>query len=397
MGAGASTRRAERDRTGPPKTLVSKLDGGTRAFDLMKLMDQDKVEAARESKRRAVLEELERAQASAMVQLTTRHVAEVDELVARHKVRVDALYEEVSGLITPAEMHLAGPAYHANERAQKLLWRSQRNPASSDRTPPPPRSAVTGRLPQSRQQLKLAELGLIIASLPPGRAAGMQSGLRALSALDAVHAKELEELEVKQRQEIAAAQMHARYERTAALYKVDYVAMIEREDSEESMKDSEEDVDDELARLTDEISREGTAISDVDQEGRPFCEMNRAWSEIEDANLSKWGQSASPPAQRGTSMISTRSCRPAGCCWGTANAEDNQVESLVVRSMAVEGVRTYLEPELPDGVTWGDMETFLMEENDAPDVEAATADATKYTQYLCARMLDKQLALQDVA
>ena len=64
--------------------------------------------------------------------------------------------------------------------------------------------------------------------------------------------------------------------------------------------------------------------------------------------------------------------------------------------MAVEGVRTYLEPELPDEMTWGDVETFLMEENDAPDIEAATTDATKYTQHLCARMLDKQLALQDV-
>jgi hypothetical protein len=394
MGAAASTRRAE--RKGPQKTLVSKLDGGTRAFDLMKLMDQDTVEAARESKRRAVLEQLEQAQDSAMVQLTTRHVAEVDELVVRHKARVDALYEEVSGLVTPAEMHLAGPAYHANERAQKLLWRSKRNLRSSDRTPPPPLSAVIGRLPQSRQQLRLAELGLLIASLPPGRAAGMQSGLRALSALDAVHQTELEELEAKQQHEIAAAQMHARYERTAALYKIDYVAMVEREDSEENENESKEDMVDELARLTDEISCEGTAISEVDQRGRSFCEMNRAWTEIRDANLRKWMRSASPPAQRGSSILSMRSCQP-GCCRGTANAEDNQVESLVVRSMAVEGVRAYLEPELPDEVTWGDVETFLMEDDDAPDVEAATADTTEYAQRLCTKMLDKQLALQDAA
>jgi hypothetical protein len=65
--------------------------------------------------------------------------------------------------------------------------------------------------------------------------------------------------------------------------------------------------------------------------------------------------------------------------------------------MTVEGVRAYLEPELPDEVTWGDVETFLMEDNDAPDVEAATADATEYAQRLCARMLDKQLGLQDAA
>ena len=243
MGAAASTRR---ERKGPPKTLVSKLDGETRAFDIMKLMDQDTVEAARDSKRRTVLDELERVQASAMVQLTTRHVAEVDELVARHKVRVCALYEEVSGLVTPTEMYLAGSARHANARAQKLLWRSQRHGSPSGRMPSPPPSAVNGWLPQSRQQLRLAELGLLIASLPPGHAAGMQAGLQTLSALDAVHQTELEELEVTQQQEIAGAQMHARYERAAALYKFEYVAQGDDEAGEDDKDNQEEDVDDEV-------------------------------------------------------------------------------------------------------------------------------------------------------
>ena len=435
MGTAASTRR---ERKGPPKTLVSKLDGETRAFDIMKLMDQDTIEADRESKRRAVLDELEQVQASAMVQLTTRHVAEVDELVALHKARVDALYEQVSGLVTPTEMYLAGPAHHANARAQMLLWRSQRHASPIGRMPSPPPSAVNGRLPQSRQQLRLAELGLLIASLPPGRAAGMQAGLRTLSALDAVHQTELEELEVTQQQEIAAAQIHARYERAAALYKIEYIAQGDDEAGDDDKNDQEEDVDDEvcvcvcvcvcararacvracvrrtlrshsfthakltspcdeqLARLTDEIYREGTAISDVDQEGRSFSDMNRTWSEIKDAKLSQWRRSASPPAQRGASSSFMRGCRPS-CCAGGANADENQVETLVLRSMAVENIRPYLEPELPEEVKWTDVENFLMEENEAPDVEAVTADPNEYAQHLCfVRMPEKQLALQDV-
>lgn len=390
MGAGASMRE---ERKGPPKTLISKLDGETRAFDLMKLMDEDTVEAAWESKQRLVLDELERAQANAMVQLTTRHVAEVDALVALHKAQIDALYKEVPGLVTPGAMQFAGPAHHAHAKAQKLLWRSRHHPAPGRVTRSPPPSAVSGRLPQSRQQLRLAEMGTVITSLAPGRAAGMQSGLRTLAALDAVHQNELEELEATQQQEIAAAQMHGRYERTAALYKMDCLSVG---NSEEDKSDAEEDVDDELVRLADEICLEGTAISDVDQGGRAFCEMNRGWSEIEDATLTKWKRSTSPLARRGRSPSPMRCCRPGRCRAG-ANGEDSFVESLVVRAMAVEDVRPCLEPNLPEEVKWTDIESFLMEDNDPPDVEAATANPTEYAQNLCTKMLDKQLALQDVS
>lgn len=65
--------------------------------------------------------------------------------------------------------------------------------------------------------------------------------------------------------------------------------------------------------------------------------------------------------------------------------------------MAVENIRPYLEPELPEEVKWTDVEKFLMEENEAPDVEVVTADPTEYAQHLCfVRMPEKQLALQDV-
>ena len=86
--------------------------------------------------------------------------------------------------------------------------------------------------------------------------------------------------------------------------------------------------------------------------------------------------------------------RPS-CCKTNAIAEDNEVESLVMRSIAVEDIRPHVEPQLPEEVKWRDVETFLMEENEAPDIDTVTDDPTEYAQHLCARMLDKQLALQD--
>ena len=65
--------------------------------------------------------------------------------------------------------------------------------------------------------------------------------------------------------------------------------------------------------------------------------------------------------------------------------------------MAIEDVRPYLERELSEEVKWVDVENFLMEENDAPNVEDVTANPTEYAQNLCTRMLDKQLALQDAS
>lgn len=397
MGGAASARRPE--RRGPPRTLVSKLDGETRAFDLMKLMDQDTVDAAREAKRRAVLDQLDSAQAAAMVELTTRHVAEVDELVERHKARVEALYESTPGLITPTEMLMASPARHAHARAQKLLWR----PSSDGHTPPPP-SAIRGQLPQSNQQLRLGELGMMIASLPPGRA--MQSGLRTLSALDAVHQTELDELEATQQREVAAAQLHAQYERTAALYKIDYPAGEAGEGGDDNEDGGEEQEgadaeDNELAQLLDGIEREGTAISEVDQEGRPFSEMSRAWAEIENAKPGAWRRSASPPSSR---RLRRTPCHPR-CCSGSRSAgpasgdddaaEVNEVEALVVRSLAIEAVRPDLEPALPDDVEWKDVEEFLMAESQQPEADAVRADPAEYSKSLCVRMLDKQLALTD--
>ena len=84
-----------------------------------------------------------------------------------------------------------------------------------------------------------------------------------------------------------------------------------------------------------------------------------------------------------------------GCCKTNVIAEDNEVESLVVRSMAVEDIRPLVEPQLPEEVKWSDVETFLLEESDAPDIDTVTDDPTEYAHHLCARMLDKQLALQD--
>jgi hypothetical protein len=72
-------------------------------------------------------------------------------------------------------------------------------------------------------QAGLVELGMTIAVLEtPKRDAGMQRGMRTLAALEEIHRKQLEELETTQEAEVAAAQLHARYERTAARYKMDY-------------------------------------------------------------------------------------------------------------------------------------------------------------------------------
>jgi hypothetical protein len=66
--------------------------------------------------------------------------------------------------------------------------------------------------------------------------------------------------------------------------------------------------------------------------------------------------------------------------------------------MAVENIRPYLEPELPEEVKWTDVEKFLMEENEAPDVEVVTADPTEDAQHLWfGRLPEKPLALQDVS
>ena len=72
-----------------PKTLVSKLDGATRAFDLIQLTDQDTVRLAKEARVQAVVSELERGHDAVLVEVTTRHVAEVEELVEAHQRRVE--------------------------------------------------------------------------------------------------------------------------------------------------------------------------------------------------------------------------------------------------------------------------------------------------------------------
>ena len=188
-----------------PKTLVSKLDGATRAFDLIQLTDQDTVRLAKEARVQAVVSELERGHDAVLVEVTTRHVAEVEELVEAHQRRVEALYAERSGLFTPLELELAGQPGAGEDRGRTS----------------PPLTAQSGRLPQSVAQSRLVELGVMIAALPAGREGGLQTGLVALAALDRRHADELEELERQQQKEVDAASLQARLEKTAALFELD--------------------------------------------------------------------------------------------------------------------------------------------------------------------------------
>ena len=189
-----------------PKTLVSKLDGATRAFDLIQLTDQDTVRLAKEARVQAVVSELERGHDAVLVEVTTRHVAEVEELVEAHQRRVEALYAERSGLFTPLELELSSGLPGAGEDRGRTS---------------PPLTAQSGRLPQSVAQSRLVELGVMIAALPAGREGGLQTGLVALAALDRRHADELEELERQQQKEVDAASLQARLEKTEALFALD--------------------------------------------------------------------------------------------------------------------------------------------------------------------------------
>ena len=203
-----------------PKTLVSKLDGATRAFDLIQLTDQDTVRLAKEARVQAVVSELERGHDAVLVEVTTRHVAEVEELVEAHQRRVEALYAERSGLFTPLELELSSGLPGAGEDRGRTS---------------PPLTAQSGRLPQSVAQSRLVELGVMIAALPAGREGGLQTGLVALAALDRRHADELEELERQQQKEVDAASLQARLEKTEALFALDQ----EFEKEEQAAADAE--------------------------------------------------------------------------------------------------------------------------------------------------------------
>ena len=80
MGGGASAPAGAGRRQGPPRSKVTRLTGEQRAHDLMELLDQDTMRTMQEVKQQAVLDELESAQAAAMVELTTRHVRRFPQL-----------------------------------------------------------------------------------------------------------------------------------------------------------------------------------------------------------------------------------------------------------------------------------------------------------------------------